>query len=74
MTFMHWETCRNIFGRYGLVLMGYSDGTVYRCHVYHKRCGVLRLDADPVITELEEMSEPELDQLARYYSLLTVFS
>lgn len=71
---MHWETCRDIFRRYGLVLMGYSDGTVYRCHVYHKQCGVLCLDTDPVIMELVEMSEPELDQLARYYSLLAVFS
>ena len=70
----HWKTCRDIFNRYGLVLIGYSDGTVYRCHVYHKRCGVLHLDADPVLGELVDMSEPELDQLAQFYSLMTVFS
>ena len=70
----HWETCREIFKRYGLVLMGYSDGKVFRCHVYHKRCGVLRLEENPRISELVEMSETEIDQLAQFYSLLAVFS
>lgn len=71
---MHWETCRDIFRRYGLELIGYSDGSRFRFHVYHKRCGVLRLDEDPSIVELMEMSEPELDQLAQFYSLMVVFS
>jgi hypothetical protein len=71
---MHWKTCREIFKRHGLTLMGYSDGKVFRCRVYHKRSGVLRLEENPLLMELTGMSETELDRLAQFYHLLAVFS
>jgi hypothetical protein len=73
--YQSWEQCREIFNRYGLALIGYSDGKVFRFRVCDKQHGWIRSQLeDLIISDMLKLSVEELNDLAYFYKLAFTFS